>query len=98
MVLEGEWWAGTLWREDEAGGADGKEKRWGGRWTWRACVLRRGIEVAFKVDFGGVFGGKSNEEGGALTGGGGWDLRGWEPVVEGEKGTGLLEARGGGGA
>ena len=35
------------------------------------CVSRRGIEVAFKVDFGGVFEGKSNEEGGALVGDGG---------------------------
>ena len=79
-----------------AKGADGREKGRGKRWTVCACVSGRSIEVVFEVDFGGVFGRKSNKEGGALAGGGGWNLRGWEPVVEGEKGVGLLEASGGG--
>ena len=52
VALEGGWWAGALWREDGAGGADGREKRRGKGLTVCACVSRRSIEVAFKVDLG----------------------------------------------
>ena len=63
---------GALWSED-----GGRRRGWEGEKVGQkvdmACVCVRGgaFEVAFKVYFGRVFEGKSNEEGGALVGDGG---------------------------
>ena len=75
-VFEGYWSAGALLRENKAKGADRRDKNWGKRCTGLRVRRGGGIEVVFEVEFGGFIGGRSNEGGRAMTGGGGWNLGG----------------------